>query len=145
MTTARDLLERKGDKVFTIGPNDTVLEAARRMTEHRIGALVVVDAAMGMVGIFTERDILSRVVAEARLPERTPVHEAMSSKVAYCAPTTAVSECQELMTHRRLRHLPVLEQGQLVGLISIGDIMAHEVAQQQVTIEYMHEYIHGRA
>ncbi len=145
MTTARDLLERKGGKVFTIGSDDTVLDAARRMARERIGALVVVDPAVGMLGIFTERDILSRVVAEGRRAERTLVGEVMSTRLAYCTLETPVAECQEMMTNRRVRHLPVIEHDELVGLISIGDLMAHEVLQQQVTIEYMHEYIYGRA
>jgi CBS domain-containing protein len=69
----------------------------------------------------------------------------MTSKVVFCTPSTTVQECGEIMTHRRLRHLPAMDKGQLVGLISIGDLMAYEAVQQQVTIEYMHQYIHGRA
>lgn len=145
MATAADLLQRKGGDVFTVEPTDTVLEAARRMHKHRVGGLVVCDSAKRMVGIFTERDILGRVVAETRPPETTRVSDVMSTNVVYCSPDTPVNECRELMSRRRLRHLPVLDKGQLVGLISVGDIMAHEVAAQQVTIEYMHQYIHGRS
>jgi len=145
MTTARDLLQRKGNSVLTIGPTDTVLDAAQRMNEARVGALVVVNSSEGMVGIFTERDILTRIVAESRSPTTTRVDDVMTTQVAFCTPDTSVEECRELMTRRRMRHLPVLEDGALIGLISIGDVMAYEVAQQQVTIEYMHQYLHGRA
>jgi CBS domain-containing protein len=145
MTVAKDLLKRKGDKVFVIGPDDTVLDAARRMTEHHIGALVVVDPDMGMVGLFTERQILARVVAKEKPPAELRVGEVMSANVAYCAPDTPIAECRQMMTHRRQRHLPVLQEGQLVGLISMGDIVAHEVELQQATIEYMHQYIYGRS
>ena len=145
MTTARDLLDRKGNQVFTIGPNETVLEAARRMNEAHIGAVVVVDATLGMIGILTERDILTQIVAESRPADQTRVSEVMTTKVVSCSPEMPVPECQELMSRRRMRHLPVVQNNQLIGLISTGDVMAHEVAQQQVTIEYMHQYIHGRA
>jgi len=145
MTTAKEILERKGSQVFTIGPDETVLDAARRMNDNRVGGLVVVDAMMGILGIFTERDILARVVAESRAPDRIPVSEVMTREVAYCTPDTPVADCRELMTRRRLRHLPVVQGRQLVGLISIGDLMAYEAAQQQVAIEYMHEYIYGRS
>jgi len=145
MTTANDILERKGNKVLTIEPDQTVLEAARRMNANRVGCLLVVDPQMGLMGIITERDILTRVVAEARQPDRLAVSQVMTDKVVYCTPTTPVQECQEIMTRRRLRHLPVLDDNRILGLISSGDLMAFEADQQQVTIEYMHQYIHGRA
>lgn len=146
MTTARDLLQRKAiSKVFTIDPDDTVLAAAKLMNEARIGSLVVVDSLSGVVGMFSERDILTRVVADSKPPERTLVKEVMTTEVSHCAPDTPIAECQELMSARRMRHLPVIENNTLIGLISAGDVMAHEVTQQQVTIEYMHQYIQGRA
>jgi CBS domain-containing protein len=145
MAAAKDILERKGSKVLTIGPNETILQAARQMNENRVGALVVVDSLMGMMGILTERDILTQVVAESRSPTGTLVSEIMTTKVVYCMPATSVQECQEIMTRRRLRHLPVIDDGRLVGLISIGDLTAYEAAQQQFAIEYMHEYIYGRS
>lgn len=145
MAAAKDILARKGNKVVTVEPAESVLQAARRMNEHRIGAVVVCEGPETLVGILTERDLLIRVVAESRLPDKTLVRDVMTTKVVHCSPETPVHECRETMTRLRLRHLPVIENGQLVGLISIGDLMAHEAAQQQVTIEYMHEYIHGRS
>lgn len=145
MATAKDILERKGNQVLVIAPTETVLEAARRMNANRVGALVVVDPILGLIGILTERDILTRVVAEGQLPDEVAVSQIMTDKVVYCTPCTSVQECREIMTRRRLRHLPMLDEGRLVGLISIGDLMAYEVDQQQVTIEYMHEYIYGRS
>lgn len=145
MTAAKDILQRKGSNVVTVEPTETVLQAAQRMNEHRIGAVIVCENGKHLVGILSERDILTRVVAESRSPSTTRVSEIMTAKVVYCTPDTSIAECQEIMTHRRLRHLPVMADGELVGLISIGDLMAFEAAQQQVTIEYMHQYIHGRA
>ena len=144
MANARDLLDRKGTKVVTIAPDDTVLEAARRMNAERIGALVVEEPALGVVGIISERDILRRVGAESRPPAETQVSEVMTSKLICCRPDTPAEECRDIMTRQRIRHLPVIENDQLVGIISIGDILAREVAAQQVAIEYMHQYIHGR-
>lgn len=145
MAAAKDVLERKGHKVLTISPTETVLEAARRMNANRVGGLVVTDAALGIIGIMTERDILTRVVAESRPPDSTHVSEIMTPKVVFCTPTTTVQECREVMTRRRLRHLPVVDNGDLVGIISIGDLMAYEAVQQQFAIDYMHQYIHGRS
>lgn len=144
MATAKDILARKGNNVVTVKPTETVLQAAQRMNERRIGAVVVCEAGEHLIGILSERDILTRVVAESRPPDATMVSEIMTTKVFHCTPETSVEECQEIMTRLRLRHLPVIKGGQLVGMISIGDLMAHEAAQQQVTIEYMHQYIHGR-
>jgi len=144
MTLVRDILERRDRTVVTISPDDTVLRASQLMNEERIGCVVVVEPGQGAVGIFTERDILRRVVAECRSPENTRVSEVMSRPVTCCRPCTSLIECQQVMTNKRLRHLPVVENGELIGMISIGDILAREVELQQSTIEYLHDYIHGR-
>lgn len=144
MTLVRDILERKDRKVVAVAPGDSVLDAARLMNEERIGAVVVCDRGQGVVGIFTERDILQRVVAEGRSPEGTPVSDVMSKPVTCCRRTTPARECQGVMTSKRLRHLPVVEENELVGMLSIGDLMAIEVEEQQSTIEYLNDYINGR-
>jgi CBS domain-containing protein len=144
MTLVRDILDIKGRKVVVVSADDTVLQAARLMNDERIGALVVYEPDQGVVGIFTERDVLRRVVAECRRPEATRVEEVMTRPVTCCLPATPLIECQSVMTTKKLRHLPVVENDQLVGVISIGDLMAHEVQQQQNTIEYLNEYIYGR-
>lgn len=144
MTTVQDILERKGNKVHVVDPNDNVLEAARLMNAERIGALIICTEDQGVVGIFTERDVLRRVIAEGRDVASTLVKDVMSSPVACCRTSTTLQECQNVMTAKRLRHLPVVDDGKLVGMISIGDLMAQEMHVQQTTIEYLHEYLHGR-
>lgn len=144
MRTVESVLASKGHAVHTVGAEETVLDAARRMNQERIGALVVCDSTGKVAGIFTERDILRRVVAESRSPEATTLKEVMTAPVTCCKPDSTINECQTVMTTKRLRHLPVVMEGRLLGIISIGDILAQEVAAQQHTIEYLHEYIHGR-
>jgi len=144
MTTVRDILDRKGYQIIVVLPDDTVLEAARRMKEERIGAVVVHTDEQGVVGIFSERDVLRRVVAEGKPAESTLIRDVMSRPVACCTPDTSLNECQKTMTEKRLRHLPVVDNEQLVGMISGGDILAQEVQVQQTTIDYLHGYLHGR-
>lgn len=145
MAKAQDILACKGPDVITVSPEETVLAAASKMNQHRIGAVVVVEPlALGVVGIFTERDILRRVVAEGRDPATTQVSEVMTARLTTCRPDTPLEECRGIMTSKRCRHLPIMEDGRLAGMISIGDIMAREVAMQQTTIDYLHEYLHGR-
>lgn len=144
MPTVESILGRKGTDVATIDHNATVLEAARQMNARRIGALVVIKEATA-VGIFTERDVLNRVVAAEKPADRTRVGEVMTAPMACCRRDTKLAECRAVMTARRIRHLPVVEGGKLYGIISIGDLMASEVADQQQTIEYLHQYIHGRS
>lgn len=142
MPSAQIILDRKGSDVATIGKNASVLEAATLMNERRIGA-VVVTAGDRAVGIFTERDILNRVVAAGCAADGTSVGEVMTSPMACCRRDTPLSDCKAVMTGKRIRHLPVVEESRLYGLISAGDILAHECADQQATIEYLHEYLYG--
>ena len=145
MTRLRDLLGRKGSHVWTIGPSATVLEAAEAMNAHRIGALVVTDGDR-VVGIFTERDVLQRVVAGRRDPESTRVADVMTAEVVCGAPETTAEEARGAMRDRRIRHLPVADgDGRLAGLVSIGDLNALAQADQEQTIFLLHEYILGRA
>ncbi len=143
MLDVQALLEKKGTDVATVDREATVLEAAKLMNDRRIGA-VVVTAGEHAVGIFTERDILNRVVASGRQPGETCVGEVMTSPMACCRRNTPMEECKAVMTAQRIRHLPVVEEGKLFGLVSSGDILASEVADQQATIEYLHEYLYGR-
>jgi CBS domain-containing protein len=143
--TVHDVLQRKGCGVIAVSPEQSVHEAALRMNEAHIGAVVVFDPERGLVGIFSERDVLARVVAECRSPKTTAVGEVMTSPVTCCKPCTPLDEIKAVMTNKRLRHLPVVDETELVGIISIGDILAQQVDMQQSTIEYMNEYLHGRA
>ncbi|HEV3146064.1 MAG TPA: CBS domain-containing protein [Gemmataceae bacterium] len=144
MAQVRELLERKGSHVLTIGPAASVLQAALLMNEHRVGALVVVEGGR-VVGMFTERDVLMRVVGERRDPEATRVGEVMTAAVVCCSPETTVDEARGVMRDRRIRHLPVADaDGRLLGLISIGDLNAQILAAQEQTVFLLTEYIQGR-
>lgn len=140
----QDVLNKKGSQVETVSRAASVLQAAELMNRRRIGALVVTDGEK-VVGVFTERDILVRVVGAERDPRETKVEEVMTAPMACCRRDTSLGECRAIMTAQRIRHLPVVEEGQLFGMLSSGDIMASDVEQKQLTIEYLHEYLyHGR-
>ena len=140
MARVKDILARKGDIVVTIGADESVADAARLMNERGIGGLVVMDRDQ-MVGIFTERDVLRRVVAEKRDPAATPVREVMTSPVVTCGLDAPLEQCVELVTSKRIRHIPVLEEGQLCGIITSGDMLAFQVQEQQDTIEHLNRYV----
>ena len=144
MPKAQTILDRKGTDVATIDRKASVLDAAAAMNDRRIGALVVIDGDR-VVGIFTERDILCRVVAERKIPSDTLVGDTMTTPMVCCQRQTPLAECRAIMTTKRIRHLPIVEEGKLYGLISSGDILAHEVADQQTEIEYLHDYLYGRS
>ncbi len=140
MPTVKDILARKTGEVANVREGDLVIDAAKRMNVRRIGALVVT-RDQKVVGIFTERDIMCRVVAESQNPQTTKVAAVMTSPVACCHPDSTVAECRGVMTEKRIRHLPVVSESKLVGIVSIGDIVALEQREQQRTIEYLHEYL----
>jgi CBS domain-containing protein len=144
MGTVQDILDRKGNKIITASPDDTVQGAASKMNTEHIGALLILGQNGEMLGIFTERDVLHRVVAQGRDPATTRVAEVMTQRVACCKPTTTLEECRTAMTGNRIRHLPVVLEGALVGMVSSGDILAQELRSQQSTIEYLHAYLNGR-
>lgn len=144
MALVRDLVAVKGSHVTSIGRHASVLDAAVLMNDFKIGALVVIDQSK-VVGIVTERDVLSRVVAERRDPAAVTVDEVMTRDIVVCGPDSEVEEASRLMKERRVRHLPVINcDGGMVGLISIGDINAFHANSQETTIYHLHEYIYGR-
>jgi CBS domain-containing protein len=144
MATVREILARKGSHVSTVGPGATVLEAALLMNEHKIGSLVVIDAGQ-VVGMFTERDVLRRVVGEQRHPAQTRVGDVMTTEVICCTPETTIAEARGAMKNRRVRHLPLVDaERRLQGLISIGDLNAYETSDHEQTIYLLQEYIYGR-
>ena len=142
MATVQVILARTGSDVVTIGTGETALAAAEKMNARGIGGLVVVEADR-VVGIVTERDILRRVVAEQREPGRTRVQDILSAPVATCRPDTTFAECRAFMTAKRIRHLPVVDERGLCGIVTIGDLLAQEVDEHQATIEYLNSYIQG--
>ena len=141
MPTAQDILAKKRKNVAIIGEEATVMEAAKIMSEQHVGSLVV-GRQEKVVGIFTERDVLNRVVARHLDPLETIGKDVMTTPVASCQPATKLAEGHSAMTEKRIRHLPVVEDNRLVGMISSGDILALEHGDQQRTIEYMYEYLY---
>jgi CBS domain-containing protein len=145
MSTVQDILATKGPRVQSIGPEASVLDAALLMNEHKIGCLVVLDDGH-VVGMFSERDILRRVVAERRDPAAMTVAQGMTPEVLCCRAHTKLDEARGVMMNRRIRHLPVLdEEERLCGMISIGDLNAYQLHDHQSTIYVMEQYIYGRS
>ena len=141
MTMVRQLIERKGRTLYSVEPEDPVLEAIRQMAEHHVGALLVMKGA-DLQGIISERDYARKVILHGRSSAETPVWQIMTSPVITVSPDQTVQDCMKLMTERRFRHLPVVEGGQVVGIISIGDLVKAVIEDQQQTIEQLESYIH---
>jgi CBS domain-containing protein len=143
MAMVREILQKKGSQVWSIGTGASVLQAALLMNEHHIGGLVVIEQGR-VAGMFTERDVL-RLVAERRDPATTTVGEVMTAEVVCCSQTTPLEEAKSAMKNRRVRHIPVVgDDERLEGVISIGDLNAYETADHEQTIFLMSEYIYGR-
>jgi CBS domain-containing protein len=141
MVTTRHLLDRKGRTLFSIGPEEPVLEAIRLMADHYVGALLVMKGEE-LLGIVSERDYARKVILKGRSSADTPVSQIMSSPVITVSLNNTVQECMQLMTTRRVRHLPVLEGKKVVGVVSIGDLVKAVMEEQQQTIEQLENYIH---
>lgn len=140
MSSVKDLLVRKGTNVVSVTPQDTVLHAAHLMNEKGIGGVVVMEGGR-LAGIFTERDIMRRVVAATRDPSTTLIGDVMTTECLTIAPEMPVAECRALMSTRRVRHLPVVREGGLVGMVTSGDILAYEVAEAAAQIEQLQNYV----
>lgn len=143
MKLVQHILERKGNKIWTISPDATVLEALKLMAEKEIGALLVLESGK-VAGIISERDYARKVVLKGRTSKDSPVKEIMSGKVIYVNPSTTVEDCMVLMINKRVRHLPVFENEGLVGLISIGDVVKEIIDEKEVVIDELVRYITGR-
>jgi CBS domain-containing protein len=143
MTTAADALRSKSDRsVYTIAPTASVYDALVMMSEKRVGALLVMEAAH-VVGIITERDYARKIALMSRLSKQTDVSEIMTSAVMYVHSSQTTKECMALMTEYGLRHLPVMDGGRLLGVISIGDLVRSLMSEQQLFIAPMAHYITG--
>lgn len=141
MKRVQDILEQKATReVFTIAPDDSLMNAVVSMTERNVGALLVTTEGR-LIGIVTERDYLRFVAAQGRTARETPVREVMTRAVVYVTPSTSVDEAMAIMTERRLRHLPVLLDGQLVGVVSIGDVVKQNAQLREFQIRTLQEYI----
>jgi CBS domain-containing protein len=140
MSTISEVLRRKGSRVLTVDPHSTVFDAITQMVRHGVGALIVIQDD-AVLGILTERDYLRKVAIEGRTSRTTLVHEIMSSPVLAISPNEDLDQCLAVMTEKRVRHLPVIEQGELVGLVSIGDLVKYKVVEQQGEIDRLFDYI----
>lgn len=139
--TAAMILKDKGSAVHRIGCDATLCDAARRLTELKIGAVVVVDADARLVGVFSERDIVRALAEHGPDALEHAVRDFMSDKVITCTETDTVETLSELMTDRRVRHIPVMRQGELVGIVSIGDVVKHRLAEKELEANSLKQYI----
>lgn len=142
MKTVAQLLRAKGHEVFSVSPETTVFAALQLMAEKNVGALIVLEGGR-VVGIFSERDYARKVILKGKSSRETPVREIMSPRVLYVRPEQTIEECMALMTNKRVRHLPVLEEDRLVGVISIGDVVKAIISEQEFMIEQLQNYITG--
>jgi CBS domain-containing protein len=141
MMYVSQLLDRKGRAMYSIEPEDPVLEAIQLMADHHVGALLVMKGEE-LVGIVSERDYARKVILMGRSSAETPVWQIMSSPVLTVSPRHSVQDCMELMTEHRVRHLPVVESEHVVGVVSIGDLVKAVIQDQRETIEQLESYIH---
>lgn len=142
MQTVEQLLEEKGREVFTIRPNARVFDALELMSDKNIGALLVMESATP-VGILSERDYARKVILAGHSSKDLEVSEIMSTELVSARPAETLEECMEVMTQKRQRHLPVVEHGRVLGMISIGDLVKAIISHQQFVIEQMEGYING--
>ena len=140
MATVKQMLQSKGSQVYTIAPDATVLDALREMATHDVGALVVVDGD-AIAGIFSERDYARKLALQGKSSRNTPVWAVMTDEVICISPDLTAEKCMVVMTDKRIRNLPVLDDGQLAGLISIGDVVKAIIGEQQVLIRHLEDYI----
>jgi CBS domain-containing protein len=142
MRTARDILRSKGETVWSVRPADTVLHALGVMAEHEIGAVLVLEGER-LVGILTERDYARKVVLAGRSSKDSQIRDVMTAHVVCVPLERSVDECTALMTDKRVRHLPVVDQKHVVGVISIGDLVKATIEDQEFTIAQLQSYITG--
>jgi CBS domain-containing protein len=142
MRTVKDILRGKGADVWSVAPDNTVYEALTFMAEKNIGAVLVMDAGR-LVGILSERDYARKVDLLGKKAADTPVQEIMTARVVCVRPDETVEECMALMTDKHVRHLPVLEEDQVIGVVSIGDVVKSIIAEQEFIISQLEHYITG--
>ena len=142
MTTVRQILETKGRDIWSVVPDAAVFDAIKLMADKNVGALIVLDGDK-LKGIISERDYARKVILKGKSSKETRVHEIMSTGVITIRPESSIDECMAMMTHKRVRHLPVIERDKLLGVISIGDVIKAIIAEQEFTIKQLENYITG--
>jgi len=141
MDTVRNILQIKGNVVYTVSPESSVYEALETLEAKNLGSLVVLEENGKLDGIFTERDYARKVILKGRSSKETLVRDIMTDSVVYVTPDTKIEECMELMTSKFIRHLPVLEDDELVGIVSIGDVVKYTIYQKDFIIQHLEHYI----
>ena len=142
MRTVQQLLDAKGGDIHSVHPDDSVFDAVQKLANANIGSLIVIEDGRP-VGIFTERDYARSVVLQGKSSPTTPVRDIMTTRVIYVQPAQTVEECMAIMTDKHIRHLPVLQDEKLVGMISIGDLVKSIIEDQKFTIEQLETFIRG--
>jgi CBS domain-containing protein len=143
MNIVKQILQTKGDQIWSVSPETNVFDALQLMAEKGIGALLVMSNGE-VAGIFSERDYARKVILMGKSSKNTPVSEVMTHRVLCVSPATTVGECMVLMTEKKIRHLPVMDNDKLVGFISIGDVVKSIISEQEYLIEHLENYIVGR-
>ena len=142
MGKVRNILHNKGNAVYSVEPEMMVYRAIELMCEKNIGGLLIVENGK-LVGIFTERDYARKLILKGKSSKDTPIKDLMTSNLVTVTPDTSIDDCMRVMTGRKIRHLPVLENGNLVGVISIGDVVHYVIEEQKSIIEHLEHYITG--
>jgi CBS domain-containing protein len=142
MKTVKQLLEGKRHKLISVSPRETVFDALKKMAENDVGALIVLEGER-LIGVFSERDYARKIILHGKSSRDTVVHEIMTANVISVRPSQTVEDCMGLMTDKRIRHLPVLEDGKVVGIVSIGDVVKEMLSEQKFIIEQLEHYITG--
>jgi len=142
MTTIAQLLNAKGDQIWSVEPKATIFEALEIMSEKEIGALLVMEDGK-LTGIFSERDYARKVILKGKSSKETLVEELMTKKVFYIDSQNTINDCMAMMTAKRIRHVPVIEDNQVVGIVTIGDVVNQIISEQEVTINHLENYITG--
>ena len=140
--SARQLLEAKGSDVWSVHPDTAVYDAIEMMADRGVGALMVIDGG-ALVGVISERDYARKVILRGRSSKDTAVKDIMTARVVYARPDQTVEDCMGLMTEKRIRHLPIMDGNELLGVLSIGDLVKNMLAEQQFVIEQLEQYISG--
>ena len=142
MTTIAQLLNVKGNQIWSVEPKATIFEALEIMSEKEIGALLVMEDGK-LTGIFSERDYARKVILKGKSSKETPVGELMTKKVFYIDSQKTLNDCMAMMTAKRIRHVPVIEDNQVMGIVTIGDVVNQIISEQEVTINHLENYITG--